>query len=164
MTIFYSDEEPLSQYSPITLHLSPATRILNENPDSVCSCIEYFCIEHRNNIKLSSSYFTREHEKLAEDLKEQMEELKLREEEVRTVTHAHTHCSAFLLSGSISLACMSGMCLGILMTNLHNRHFLGKKGKCEVNKVHHHHRMGEGVCLACRGTHRSPCECLPSPE
>lgn len=35
--------------------------------------------------------FTREREKLAEDLKEQMEELKLREEEVRTVTHAHTH-------------------------------------------------------------------------
>ena len=26
-----SDMDPLSQYSPVTLHLSPATRILNEN-------------------------------------------------------------------------------------------------------------------------------------
>ena len=32
MTIFYSDVEPLSEYSPVMLHLSPATRILNENP------------------------------------------------------------------------------------------------------------------------------------
>ena len=32
MTILYSDVEPLSKYSPVTLHLSPATRILNENP------------------------------------------------------------------------------------------------------------------------------------
>ena len=32
MTIFYSDMEPLSKYSPVTLHLSPSTRILNENP------------------------------------------------------------------------------------------------------------------------------------
>ena len=33
MNIFYSaDEEPLSKYSPVMLHLSPATRILNENP------------------------------------------------------------------------------------------------------------------------------------
>ena len=32
LTIFYSDVEPLSKYSPVTLHLSPATRILNENP------------------------------------------------------------------------------------------------------------------------------------
>ena len=31
-TIFYSDVEPLSKYSPVMLHLSPATRILNENP------------------------------------------------------------------------------------------------------------------------------------
>ena len=28
---FYSNVEPLSKYSPVTLHLSPATRILNEN-------------------------------------------------------------------------------------------------------------------------------------
>ena len=28
VTIFYSDEEPLSQYSSVTLHFSPATRIL----------------------------------------------------------------------------------------------------------------------------------------
>ena len=34
MTIFYSDMEPLSHYSPIKLlHLSPSTRILNENPE-----------------------------------------------------------------------------------------------------------------------------------
>ena len=35
MTInfFFSDVEPLSKIcSPVTLHLSPATRILNENP------------------------------------------------------------------------------------------------------------------------------------
>ena len=32
VTIFFSDEEPLSKYSPVVLHLSPATRILNENP------------------------------------------------------------------------------------------------------------------------------------
>jgi len=31
MTIFYSDMEPLSKYSPVTLHLSPATTILSEN-------------------------------------------------------------------------------------------------------------------------------------
>ena len=34
MTIFYSDVEPLSEYCPVILHLSPATRILNENPDN----------------------------------------------------------------------------------------------------------------------------------
>ena len=32
MTIFYSDVEPFSEYSPVRLHLSPATRILNEKP------------------------------------------------------------------------------------------------------------------------------------
>ena len=32
MTIFYSDMKLLSKYSPITLHFSPATRILSENP------------------------------------------------------------------------------------------------------------------------------------
>ena len=31
-TIFHSDVEPFSKYSPVMLHLSPATRILNENP------------------------------------------------------------------------------------------------------------------------------------
>ena len=35
MNIFYSDMEPLSQYSPVTLQLSPATRILYENPGNV---------------------------------------------------------------------------------------------------------------------------------
>ena len=34
MTIFYSEEEPHSKCSPVTLHLSPATRIINENPDN----------------------------------------------------------------------------------------------------------------------------------
>ena len=33
MTILNSDVEPPSKYSPVTLHLSPATRILNDNPD-----------------------------------------------------------------------------------------------------------------------------------
>ena len=32
MTTMYSDVEPFSKYSPVTLHLSPATRILNKNP------------------------------------------------------------------------------------------------------------------------------------
>ena len=33
VTIFHSDMMPLSQYPPVRLHLSPATSILNENPD-----------------------------------------------------------------------------------------------------------------------------------
>ena len=33
MTNFHSNVEPLSKYSPVMLHLSPATRILNENLD-----------------------------------------------------------------------------------------------------------------------------------
>ena len=32
MTIFYSEVEPHSKYSPVMFHLSPPTRILNENP------------------------------------------------------------------------------------------------------------------------------------
>ena len=37
MTInfFFSDVEPLSKCSPVTLHLSPPTTILNENPANV---------------------------------------------------------------------------------------------------------------------------------
>ena len=37
MTInfFFSDVEPLSKCSPVTLHLSPAARILHENPANV---------------------------------------------------------------------------------------------------------------------------------
>ena len=34
MTIFYSDVTLLSKYSPITLHFSPATRILVKTPPS----------------------------------------------------------------------------------------------------------------------------------
>ena len=34
---FYSDVEPLSKYSPVTLNLSPATWIINENSVGVCS-------------------------------------------------------------------------------------------------------------------------------
>ena len=33
MAIFYSDVEPHSKYPLVTLDLSPATRILNENPE-----------------------------------------------------------------------------------------------------------------------------------
>ena len=40
MTILYSDVEPLSKYSSVMLHLSPATRILNENPETWV----WFCI------------------------------------------------------------------------------------------------------------------------
>ena len=36
MTILYLDVEPPSKYSPVTLHVSPATRILNENLDNNC--------------------------------------------------------------------------------------------------------------------------------
>ena len=32
-SILYSDVEPVLQYSPVKLHLSPATRILSENSD-----------------------------------------------------------------------------------------------------------------------------------
>ena len=39
MTMFYSDVEPLSKYSPEMLHLSPATRILNENPVGTCKAV-----------------------------------------------------------------------------------------------------------------------------
>ena len=35
MTIFYSDIEPLSKYSWVTLHLYPVTRILTENSESI---------------------------------------------------------------------------------------------------------------------------------
>ena len=31
-SLFYSDVEPLSKYSPIMLHLYPATRIVNKHP------------------------------------------------------------------------------------------------------------------------------------
>ena len=31
---FYSDGKALSKYSPVMLHLSPATRILSENPEN----------------------------------------------------------------------------------------------------------------------------------
>ena len=48
MTIFHSAVEPLSKYSPVTLHLSPATRILNENP--------VFSTSSGNQQKLLSSY------------------------------------------------------------------------------------------------------------
>ena len=43
MNIFYSDMEPLSQYSPVTLHLSPATRILYE---------EFMSVTIKNNIAI----------------------------------------------------------------------------------------------------------------
>ena len=41
---FYSDLEPLSKYSPVMLHLSPATRILNKNP--VCHCTVINSVGH----------------------------------------------------------------------------------------------------------------------
>ena len=37
MTIFYSDVEPLSKYSPAMLHLSPSTRIANHNENPATS-------------------------------------------------------------------------------------------------------------------------------
>ena len=35
MNIFNLDMEPLSQYSPVMLHLSPATRSLNEKIEAI---------------------------------------------------------------------------------------------------------------------------------
>ena len=40
MTIFFSDMEPLSQYSPVKLYLSPVTRILSENPEMCTNRLE----------------------------------------------------------------------------------------------------------------------------
>jgi len=57
MTIFYSDMETLSQYSPVKLHLSTATRILSENTGLVWQ--HYDNIDqmdpfiHRTNVCLS---------------------------------------------------------------------------------------------------------------
>ena len=45
VTIIYSDEETLSKYSCVTLNLSPATRILNENPSN--SVIRILVKQHR---------------------------------------------------------------------------------------------------------------------
>ena len=38
VTSFYSDVEPFSKYSPVTLHLSYNTRILNENLEYAVFC------------------------------------------------------------------------------------------------------------------------------
>ena len=38
VTSFYSDVEPFSKYSPVTLHLSHNTRILNENLEYAVFC------------------------------------------------------------------------------------------------------------------------------
>ena len=48
MNILYSNVEPLSKFSPVTLHLSPATMILNENPDRLLE---------KNTIILSNCHF-----------------------------------------------------------------------------------------------------------
>ena len=54
MTIFYSNEEPLSKYFPITLHVSPATRILNENPaqqvQKFCQLLKYCPLFSRRDL------------------------------------------------------------------------------------------------------------------
>ena len=49
MTISYSDEEPLSKYSPVTFF--PATRILNENPVIHCRhAIHCFISAHQSGV------------------------------------------------------------------------------------------------------------------
>ena len=45
MTILYSDVEPLSKFSPVALNLSPATRILNENPDGLLQKIPLVIVD-----------------------------------------------------------------------------------------------------------------------
>ena len=51
MTIFCSDMEPLSKYSPVTLHLSPATRILSKNPERAVLLCQF-----ANNLLLPLTY------------------------------------------------------------------------------------------------------------
>ena len=50
MNILYSNVEPLSKLSPVTLHLSPATMILNENPDRLLEK------KYHNTLKLPFEY------------------------------------------------------------------------------------------------------------
>ena len=46
MTKFYLDAEHLSKYSPVTLHLSPASGILNENSVSESLVVIFLSSEH----------------------------------------------------------------------------------------------------------------------
>ena len=57
MTIFLSRCVPLSKYSPVTLHLSPAARILNENPGVYRG---YYTVAQRYEFyfRVAKQYFT----------------------------------------------------------------------------------------------------------
>ena len=47
MTVYYLNTEPLSIYSSVMLHLSPATRILSENPvvRNFCACSSHVILQ-----------------------------------------------------------------------------------------------------------------------
>ena len=51
---FYSDAEHLSKCSPVTLHLSPGSRILNENSVSESLAVIFLNSEHFNELFLPS--------------------------------------------------------------------------------------------------------------
>ena len=55
MTILYSDLEPLSQYSPVKLHLSPVTRILSENPMCMYVFVTLVCVPYMELFKKRGS-------------------------------------------------------------------------------------------------------------
>ena len=54
MIKFYSDAEHLSKCSPVTLHLSPGSRILNENSVSKSLAVIFLNSEHFNELFLPS--------------------------------------------------------------------------------------------------------------
>ena len=55
---FYSDMEPLSKYSPATLHLFPATRILHEKTELLFLVLFYQIIAFTIQSKYPSSVLT----------------------------------------------------------------------------------------------------------
>ena len=55
---FYSDMEPLSKYSPATLHLFPATRILNEKTELLFLVLFYQIMAFTIQRKYPSSILT----------------------------------------------------------------------------------------------------------
>ena len=64
VTSFYSDVEPFSKYSPVTLHLSYNTRILNENLEYAvfCSNVSFnllFCRMQDAELVKASGYRSR---------------------------------------------------------------------------------------------------------
>ena len=61
---FYSDMEPLSKYSPATLHLFPTTRILNEKTELLFLVLFYQIMAFTIQSKYPSSILTTQSEYL----------------------------------------------------------------------------------------------------